>query len=256
MDITLFAQTETWVSLATLTAMEVVLGIDNIVFISILCGKLPEAQRESARRAGIGLALISRLALLFTISWIMRLQTPLFALASWTPSGRDLILLVGGIFLIGKATHEIYDKLEVQHAEQSVADGGRSQFAVIIGQIILIDMVFSLDSVITAVGMVDHVSIMVIAMLVSVAVMLVFARPIGDFVNRHPSMKILALSFLTLIGVMLVAESFGQHIGKGYIYAAMAFSMLVELLNMRFRQRQAPVRLHHRFEDERSAELD
>lgn len=250
MDLSIFAHSETYVSLATLSAMEIVLGIDNVVFISILSGKLPREQQAKARQVGLSLALITRLGLLFAISWVMGLTEPLFSLMGWAPSGRDLILLVGGLFLIGKATHEIYDKLEVVHDETAAParPGGGGAFAVIIGQIILIDIVFSLDSVITAVGMVEHVSIMVIAMLISVAVMLVFAGAIGDFVNRHPSMKILALSFLTLIGVMLVAESTGQHVGKGYIYAAMAFSLLVEVLNMRFRKKQAPVHLHHRFE--------
>jgi predicted tellurium resistance membrane protein TerC len=253
MDLSIFADSETYVSLATLSAMEIVLGIDNVVFISILSGKLPREQQARARQIGLALALITRLGLLFAISWVMGLTEPLFTIARWAPSGRDLILLGGGLFLIGKATHEIYDKLEVVHEETRGPGGRGAAFAVVIGQIVVIDIVFSLDSVITAVGMVQHVSIMVIAMLVSVAVMLVFAGTIGDFVNRHPSMKILALSFLTLIGVMLVAESMGEHVSKGYIYVAMAFSLLVELLNMRYRKKQAPVVLHHRFEDDEDA---
>ncbi len=250
MDLSIFSNSETYLSLATLTAMEIVLGIDNVVFITILSGKLPPERQKSARQLGLGLALISRLALLFAISWVMGLTEPMFSIASWSPSGRDLILLGGGLFLIGKATHEIYDKLEVAHTETAGPTGGRGAYLAVLGQIIVIDIVFSLDSVITAVGMVENISIMVIAMLISVAVMLIFAGAIGDFVNRHPSMKILALSFLTLIGVMLVAESTGQHIGKGYIYAAMGFSLLVETLNIRYRGRQAPVQLHHRFEDD------
>jgi predicted tellurium resistance membrane protein TerC len=186
------------------------------------------------------------LGLLFAISWVMGLTQPLFSVASWTFSGRDLILLAGGLFLIAKATHEIYDKLEVVH-EEKVARG-KGAFGLILVQILLLDIVFSLDSVITAVGMAKHIPVMVVAMIVAVAVMLVFARAIGDFVNRHPSMKILGLSFLLLIGVMLTAEGMGQHIGKGYIYSAMAFSLVVELLNMRFRRKQRPVELHERFE--------
>ncbi|MSP17465.1 MAG: TerC family protein [Myxococcales bacterium] len=238
-----------WVSLLTLTAMEIVLGIDNVVFISILTGKLPPAQQPAARRIGISLALILRLGLLFAISWVMGLTEPLFTLLGKTISWRDLILLGGGLFLVAKATQEIHDKLEVVHEERKGA-GGTAAFGVILVQILALDIVFSLDSVITAVGMAQHVFVMVIAMVVAVGVMLVFAGRIGDFVNRHPSMKILALSFLLLIGVMLMAEGLGQHVGKGYIYFAMAFSLSIELLNMRFRKKSAPVALHHRFESE------
>jgi predicted tellurium resistance membrane protein TerC len=236
------------IALVTLTAMEIVLGIDNIVFLSILAGKLPEKQQPKARRIGLILALIMRLGLLFSIAWVMQLTNPLITI--FRPfSGRDLILLGGGLFLVAKATHEIYDKLEVEHHDQG-APGGRGSFAMVVGQIVLLDIVFSLDSVITAVGMVQNIPIIVVAMVISVLVMLAFAGSIGGFVNRHPSMKILALSFLLLIGVMLVAEGFGQHINKGYIYFAMAFSLLVELLNMRLRKRQRPLELHHKFEAE------
>jgi predicted tellurium resistance membrane protein TerC len=237
---------EAWISLLTLTAMEIVLGIDNVVFISILTGRLPKAEQPMARRLGLALALVMRLGLLFAISWVMGLTQPLFAVLGKPVSGRDLILLGGGLFLVAKATHEIYDKLEVVHEE--AAARARAGFGMVIAQIIALDVVFSLDSVITAIGMAQHVSIMVIAMIVAVGVMLVFAGRIGDFVNRHPSMKILALSFLLLIGVMLIAEGTGSHIQKGYVYFAMAFSLGVELLNMRFRANQAPVALHHRFE--------
>jgi len=252
MSFELLTRPEFYVSLLTLTAMEIVLGIDNVVFISILVGKLPRKQQPLARRLGLSLALGLRLALLFTISWVMGLTAPFFSVLGKSFSGRDLILLGGGLFLIAKATHEIYDKLEVAHEK----DGKKSStsgaaFGFILAQILALDVVFSLDSVITAVGMARHISIMVVAMVVAVGVMLVFAGAIGDFVNRHPSMKILALSFLLLIGVMLTAEGMGQHVGKGYIYSAMAFSLGVELLNMRLRKKAAaPVTLHQRFEQE------
>jgi predicted tellurium resistance membrane protein TerC len=246
----LLSSPETWISLATLSAMEIVLGIDNIVFLSILAGRLPKEEQPRARRLGLAFALGTRLALLFAISWVMRLTKPLFELVGHGWSGRDLILLAGGLFLLAKATHEIHDKLEVKHeAELSGAATRRASFWGVIVQIGILDIVFSLDSVITAVGMARHLAVMVAAMVLAVGVMLVFAGSIGDFVERHPTMKMLALSFLLLIGVMLVAESFGKHIEKGYIYFAMAFSFVVELLNMRMRKaRQAPVALHHRFE--------
>jgi predicted tellurium resistance membrane protein TerC len=237
-------------SLVTLALMEIVLGVDNIVFISILVAKLPQEEQGKARTLGIGLALVMRLGLLFAISWVMRLKAILFTLPliDHGVSGRDLIMLGGGLFLIGKATHEIYEKLEVSHHDS--AAGGKGKFGMILFQIIMLDIVFSLDSVITAVGMASKIWVMVVAMITAVVVMLVFARSIGGFVERHPSVKILALSFLLLIGVMLVAEGFGQHVSKGYIYAAMGFSLLVELLNMRFRKkRQAPVHLHSRYGD-------
>jgi predicted tellurium resistance membrane protein TerC len=250
----LLADPEVYLSLFSLTAMEIVLGIDNIVFISILSGKLPREQQEKARRLGLSLALVLRLGLLLAISWVMGLTQPLFSVLGKEFSGRDLILLGGGLFLVAKATHEIYDKLEVEHEER--VPGGASQFGLILVQILALDIVFSLDSVITAVGMAQHIAVMVIAMVVAVGVMLAFSGKIGDFVNRHPSMKILALSFLLLIGVMLIAEGMGQHIGKGYIYFAMAFSLGVELLNMRMRKKSAPVALHGRFDAEEGAGSD
>ena len=247
MTLDLLTQPDIYVSLLTLTAMEVVLGIDNVIFISILAGKLPPAQQPKARRLGLALALVLRLALLFAISWVMGLTAPLFSVLDKAFSGRDLILLGGGLFLVAKATHEIHDKLEVAH-EQRARSSGAAAFGLILAQILVLDVVFSLDSVITAVGMAQHVPVMVVAMVISVGVMLAFAGRIGDFVNRHPTMKILALSFLLLIGVMLIADGMGQHIGKGYIYFAMAFSLGVELINMRVRRSVSPVVLHHRFE--------
>ena len=249
MTLEMLTQPETYVSLLTLTAMEIVLGIDNVVFISILAGKLPPEQQPRVRRLGLALALILRLALLFAISWVMSLTAPLFSVLDKAFSGRDLILLGGGLFLVGKATHEIHDKLEVAHEEHPRSSRTLAAFWLILAQILVLDVVFSLDSVITAVGMAQHVPVMVAAMVISVGVMLAFAGTIGDFVNRHPTMKILALSFLLLIGVMLIADGMGQHIGKGYIYFAMAFSLGVELLNMRIRKRTEPVVLHHRFEE-------
>jgi predicted tellurium resistance membrane protein TerC len=248
----LITQPGTWISLATLAAMEIVLGIDNIVFLTILAGRLPAAEQPLARKLGLAFALLTRLGLLFAITWVMGLTRELFSLFGHGFSGRDLILLGGGLFLIGKATFEIHDKLEVKHAEgKAAAAGGRGAFWSVIAQIAVLDLVFSLDSVITAVGMAGHLSVMVAAMIIAVGVMLVFAGAIGDFVERHPTMKMLALSFLILIGVMLTAEAFGRHVEKGYIYFAMAFSFGVELLNLRLRKRQAaPVALHHRFEDQ------
>ncbi|MEW6777263.1 MAG: TerC family protein [Bdellovibrionota bacterium] len=246
----LLADSQTWISLATLTALEVVLGIDNIVFISILAGKLPAAQQPKARRLGLMLALGMRLLLLLAISWVMGLTAELFAVLGHGFSGRDMILLVGGLFLIGKSTMEIYEKLEVEHHERETPKGG-SAFAAILVQIALLDIVFSLDSVITAVGMAQHIPVMMAAMILAVGAMLLFSDAVSEFVNRHPSMKVLALSFLLLIGVMLLAEGFGQHVNKGYIYFAMAFSLAVELLNMRMRRKvQKPLTLHSRFEEE------
>jgi predicted tellurium resistance membrane protein TerC len=225
--------------------MEIVLGIDNIIFISILADRLPREQQRRARLIGLSLALILRIALLFGITWVMGLTRPLFSAWGQAVSGRDLILGLGGLFLIGKSTHEIYAKLEVEDDDDAARTGGHPSLAFTIAQILLLDIVFSLDSVITAVGMAQEVMVMVIAMVIAVGIMLVFAGKIGDFVNRHPSMKILALAFLLLIGVMLVAEALDQHVEKGYIYFAMSFSLAVELLNMRFRKkRQRPVALH------------
>ena len=237
----------TWLSLITLTAMEIVLGIDNVIFISILTDKLPPGRQPLARRLGLSLALILRLGLLFAITWVMGLTEPLLSILGKGFSGRDLILLGGGLFLIVKATREIHENLEVVHHERK-APSGSGAFGIILVQILALDIVFSLDSVITAVGMAQHISVMVIAMVIAVGVMLAFSGSIAAFVNRHPSMKMLALSFLLLIGVVLVADGMGQHVGKGYIYFAMAFSFGVELLNMRVRGKTAPVALHNRFD--------
>lgn len=236
-------QVENLISLITLSVMEVVLGIDNLVFITILSGRLPPERRPTAARLGLAMALVTRLGLLFAISWVMGLTKPLFSVASKTFSGRDLILAVGGAFLVGKAAHEIYDKLEGEHDADPAAKGESASLVGIVIQIALLDIVFSLDSVITAVGMVDSIAIMVVAMLIAVGTMLVFARGVGTFIERHPSVKILALSFLILIGVMLFGEGMGQHFPKGYVYVSMGFAVFVELLNMRFRKKRSPVTL-------------
>ncbi|HZM00785.1 MAG TPA: TerC family protein [Planctomycetota bacterium] len=227
---------ENLVALLTLTALEIVLGIDNVVFISILSGKLPPEQRDRARRIGLGGAMLMRIGLLLTLSWIMKLTAPLFSPFGHTISGRDLILLLGGLFLIGKATFEIHERVE-GHGVAGAGHAKRVSLRMIVFQIMLLDVVFSLDSVITAVGMARSLAVMVAAVIIAVGVMLVFARPVGDFVEHHPTVKILALSFLLLIGVMLVADGLGQHIPKGYIYFAMAFSLLVEMLNLRMHKR-------------------
>jgi predicted tellurium resistance membrane protein TerC len=232
------------VALVTLTAMETVLGIDNVVFIAILTARLPPAQQPLARRLGLGLALITRIGLLFAITWVMGLTTPLFTLVR-PFSGRDLILFGGGLFLIVKAVSEIHAKVEAGHASTTI-NPVPATFAWVLAQILLLDIVFSLDSVITAVGMANQVAIMVVAMIIAMLVMLVSMETVSGFVERHPTIKILALAFLLLIGVMLVAEGMGRHIEKGYIYFAMAFSLAVELLNMRYRRRHQPVALHHR----------
>ena len=230
--------TDALVALLTLTAMEIVLGIDNVVFISILAGKLPEDQQRRARRVGLVLALLMRVALLFSLSWVIRLTSPLFTVVRQEISGRDLILIAGGLFLLGKATYEIHEKLEGEqgHASARVP----ASFAAVIGQIVLLDAVFSLDSVITAVGMVEQVPIMVAGVVIAMAIMLLAAEAISAFVHRHPTVKMLALSFLLLIGMSLVAEGLDQHIPKGYIYAAMGFSILVEALNLAARRGAAP----------------
>lgn len=233
--------TQSITALVTLTAMETVLGIDNIIFIAILVGRLPLEKQSKIRNIGISLALIIRIALLFSISWIMTLKDPLFTLMDHSFSGRDLILLGGGLFLIGKSTYEIHHKVEgdpqihLHHAEEKTK---QVSAGLMLAQILVLDIVFSLDSVITAVGMSDQVSIMVVAMLISMVIMLISAGKISAFVEKHPTIKILALSFLLLIGVMLVAEGMGAHVSKGYIYFAMAFSLVVELLNMRYRKKQ------------------
>ncbi len=223
-----------WASLLALVALEIILGIDNIVFIAILTSKLPEDEQKLAYRLGLMGAMFTRIGLLFTITWVMGLTEAWFEVAGKSFSGRDLILLGGGLFLIGKATHEIYEKVEGEDDDE-IGRVTTSLWATV-AQITVLDIVFSLDSVITAVGVADHLWIMVTAVVVAVLVMLIFAKPVGDFVNRYPSMQILALAFLLLIGVMLMAEGFGEHVNKGYIYFALAFSLLVELVNMRFRK--------------------
>jgi len=237
-------QPDAWIGLITLVSLEIVLGIDNIVFISILSSKLPPAQQQRARQVGIGLAVGSRILLLLSISWVIRLTEPLFTIpiVDQEVSGRDLILILGGLFLIGKATHEIHAKLE--GPEEGTIQRTAATFTSVIVQIILLDMVFSLDSVITAVGMVEEIAVMVIAVLIAAGLMLVAAGPLSRFVERHPTVKMLALSFLLLIGVTLLAEGFHRHIPKGYIYAAMGFAILVEMLNLRVRRHSEPVPIH------------
>ena len=236
------ADPQVWIALATLTALEIVLGVDNIIFISILVGRLPEHQRNSARVIGLGLAMGTRILLLLSLAWIMTLTDPLFAVLGRGISGRDIILVGGGLFLLWKSVHEIHNSLE------GVAGGYgavvQATFGAVLAQIAVIDIVFSLDSVITAVGMVDEVPVMVAAIVIAVLVMMFAARPIGDFVDRHPTIKMLALAFLIMVGMALVAEGFDFHVPKGYIYFAMAFSVAVEMLNLRMRRRLAPVRLH------------
>ncbi len=234
---------QAWISLLTLTLLEIVLGIDNIIFISILAGKLPAEQQAKARQTGLMLALGSRLLLLASIAWMAKLTTPLFTLIGHGVSGRDLILILGGLFLLWKSTKEIHEKLEMKDGHANPA-AGTVTFAQVIMQIMLLDIVFSLDSVITAVGMAQHLGVMFTAVIIAMGVMLLSAGAISDFVNRHPTLKILALSFLILIGVALVAEGTGAHISKGYIYFAMAFSFGVEMLNMRLRKTSQPVVLH------------
>lgn len=236
------SQPESWVALVTLTVLEIVLGIDNIIFISILVGKLPTAERPKARRLGLGLAMFIRIALLASLAWIAKLTQPLVSPLGHDVSGRDLILLVGGLFLIAKATHEIHDRLEGEEGHGNPR--ALASFSGILIQILLLDIVFSLDSVITAVGMAQHLAIMVTAVVLAVGVMLFSSAAIGDFVQRHPTIKILALAFLLLIGMSLIAEGFGQHISKGYIYFAMGFSIFVEMLNLRMRKaEEEPLRL-------------
>jgi len=235
---------ESLLALLTLTSLEIVLGIDNVVFIAILCGKLPEAQQGNARQLGLFLAMFMRIALLFSIGWVMTLTQPLFEISSQEFSGRHLILFFGGLFLIGKATYEIHHKLEGDDRGEVKGRKGAS-FSGVLLQIVLLDIVFSLDSVITAVGMANHISIMVIAVVIAVGVMMIFAGPVSRFVEKHPTFKMLALSFLLLIGVMLVAEGFDKHIEKGYIYFAMGFSLFVELLNLKMKKTKVePVKLH------------
>ena len=252
---------EAWISLLTLTVLEIVLGIDNIVFISILAGKLPQNQQKKARQVGLALAMITRVLLLMSLSWIMRLTTPLFNIGDWIGitnpewldklaiSGRDLILLIGGLFLIYKSTHEIHNKLEGEH--ESEGNVKPHSFTGTIIQILILDIVFSLDSVITAVGMAEHIEIMIAAVVIAVIIMMISAGAISNFVNKHPTVKMLALSFLLLIGVSLLAEGLDQHIPKGYVYFAMAFSVLVEMLNLRMKKNSSkPVQLRNTPVDE------
>jgi len=238
---------EGWIALGTLTVLEIVLGIDNIVFISILAGKLRQEDRARARKVGLSLAMIIRILLLLSITWVMGLTAPLFGVLGYEISGRDIILLVGGLFLIGKSTLEIHEKLEGVEGHGS-AKAAKS-FASVIIQILLLDIVFSLDSVITAVGMAEDVAVMILAVIIAVGVMLLSSSAISEFVDRHPTVKILALSFLLLIGVSLIGEGLDQHIPKGYIYFAMAFSVFVEMINLRIRTKADPVHLHQAYKE-------
>ena len=239
---------QVWIALATLTVLEIVLGIDNIIFISILSGKLPDEQQPRARRLGLMAAMVMRVLLLMSIAWIIQLTEPWFTVVGQEISGRDLILILGGLFLLGKSTYEIHDKLEGEegHASKKVP----TSFTSVIVQIMLLDLVFSLDSVITAVGMADDLWVMIAAVVIAVAIMMISADPISNFVHKHPTVKMLALSFLLLIGVSLLAEGFDQHISKGYIYFAMGFSVFVEMINLRLRKVSEPVQLKDRYVEE------
>jgi predicted tellurium resistance membrane protein TerC len=243
--ITWLTDPQTWIAFATLTFLEIVLGVDNIIFISILAGRLPGRQQASARRLGLLLAMGTRILMLFSLTWIVRLTAPLFTVLGHELSGRDLILIAGGLFLLAKSTHEIHARLEGDAGDGSARV--RVSFTGVLIQITMLDLVFSLDSVITAVGMVDELSVMVAAVIVAVVIMMVSSTPISDFVHRHPTVKILALSFLLLIGLSLLLEGFDQHIPKGYIYFAMGFSVVVEMLNLKVRRKSAPVELREPF---------
>ena len=238
----LLTDPQSWIAFATLLALEIVLGVDNVVFISILAGKLPAEERDKARNLGLALALVTRILLLLSLAWIIRLTAPLFTVLGQEISGRDLILIVGGLFLIGKSTHEMHARLEGVEGESEGTS--RPGFVSVIVQILLLDIVFSLDSVITAVGMVDELAIMIAAVVVALAVTLAFAGRISRFVERHPTVKMLALAFLLLIGTTLIAEGLNQHIPKGYIYCSMAFSLFVEGLNLRTRKKQSTGAVH------------
>ena len=245
----LLTDPQAWIALLTLTALELVLGIDNIIFISILVDKLPAAQREMARRLGLFMAMFMRIGLLLVLSWIIGLTAPIFTVFAHEISGRDLILIGGGLFLLWKSTMEIHQLLEGEEGGKSSA--GQATFTAVIVQIMIVDLVFSLDSIITAVGMVDEIAVMVTAVIVSVGLMMVFARAIGEFVSAHPSIKMLALSFLVVVGVVLITEGLDHHVPKGYVYFAMAFSVGVEMLNIRLRKRRnAPVQLHEPYSKE------
>lgn len=243
----MFTSPELIIALLTLTVLEIVLGVDNVIFISILSGKLPKADQKRARRVGLMAAMLMRIALLLSVSWMANLKEPLFTILAQTFSGRDLILVGGGLFLLAKATYEIHDKLEGEEGQG--AGRAAASFASVITQVMLLDIVFSLDSVITAIGMSDHLGVMVTAVVLAVLVMLMAAESISAFVEAHPTVKILALSFLLLIGLSLVADGFGQHISKGYIYFAMGFSVFVEAINIRIRARRKikPVVLRHNY---------
>jgi predicted tellurium resistance membrane protein TerC len=244
-----FFSVEAWLALATLTALEIILGIDNIIFISILVGRLKEEQRNSARRIGLIIAMVTRLALLFSIAWVVTLDEPWFSILSKNISGKDIIMLGGGLFLIAKSTHEIHMSLE--GTEKKIIHGTMSLGTILL-QIAVLDIIFSLDSVITAVGLAKHISIMAIAIVVSVMIMLFAAEAIGNFVDRHPTIKMLALSFLIMVGFTLITEGFGVHVPKGYIYFAMIFSVSVEMLNLRVRKKQmAAIVLHKKYNNQR-----
>jgi len=245
MDLSVFTHPDAWLALLTLALMEIILGIDNIVFLSILTDRLPAAEQRQARTIGLGLALMLRIALLLAIKWVMGLTTPLFTVFAQEISLRDIILAGGGMFLLGKATVEIFENLELSDdGDEGEQRGKKSSLPAVLIQLLLLDLVFSLDSVITAVGMAEDVEIMIVAMVAAVAVMLAFAKSIADFINQHPSMKILGLAFLLLIGILLVAEALDQHVNKGYIYFAMGFSLAVELANMRIRKKRALAPAH------------
>jgi predicted tellurium resistance membrane protein TerC len=248
MSLSWIADPEIWIALVTLTFLEIVLGVDNVIFISILSNRLPVHEQPAARRLGLLAAMLTRIALLLSLTWMMRLTAPLFAAFGREISGRDLILVAGGLFLLAKSTHEIHDKLEGEEGRRSPR--GRPSFAGVIVQIMLLDIVFSLDSVITAVGMSNHVGVMVAAIVLAVLVMMASAGPIAEFVDRHPTIRMLALSFLLLIGLSLVADGLGQHIPKGYIYFAMGFSVFVEMLNLRIRAKAVPVHLHQALKED------
>lgn len=231
-----------WLAFITLTAMEIVLGIDNIIFLAILVGRLPKEQQKKARYIGLSLAMVSRILLLLSLAWLMKLTTPLFAILGNEISGRDIVLIVGGLFLLFKSTMEIHTSLE--GAEHEKKAGGSASFIGVVSQIAVIDIIFSLDSVITAVGMAQHVEVMIAAIIIAMIVMMLSAGAISDFIDKHPTIKMLALSFLILIGVALIADGFELHIPKGYIYFAMAFSVMVEMLNLRLRKKREPLQLH------------
>jgi predicted tellurium resistance membrane protein TerC len=247
MDFSWITQPETWIAFLTLVALELVLGVDNVIFISILASKLPQNQQQSARRTGIMLAVVTRILLLLSISWIIGLTEPLFEVAGFEISGRDIVLIAGGLFLLWKSVHEIHQKLEGEEGQASTKV--TAAFWSVIFQIMLLDIVFSLDSVITAVGMVDHIEIMIAAVVIAASVMVFTATPLANFVERHPTVKMLALSFLLLIGFTLIVEGLHQHIPKGYIYFAMGFSVLVEMLNLRIRGKGQPVALHEPYRE-------